>query len=954
MKSQRARVFAPLLAVAAVTCLCQSQPAFAQSPAAGGQPVDGLLPFDPAVTTGVMPNGMRYYIRENRKPEKRAELRLVVNAGSVLEDEDQRGLAHMVEHMAFRGTKRFAGNEISSYLESVGMRYGPDINAYTSFDETVYMLTIPTDTAAIVEKGFQILSEWAQNVAFEPSQVEKERPVVIEEWRLGQGAENRMQSRWFPVLFSESRYGVRLPIGDKKVLETYKPATLRRFYDAWYRPDLMAVVAVGDFDKRQIETLIKRYLGAIPPARGARARTLFPVPGHDTALVSINTDKEATRSVIRLLYKQPKRSNTTTASYRRNLVERLFGSMFNDRFSEITQKPNPPFITADAGQGDLVRSAESFSLTAIVADNGIPRGLKALLTEGDRVRRFGFLQSELDRTKKDVKRGIEQAHAEREKTNSHVYADSYVSAFLQSEPSMSIDYHLASITKLLPTITLAEVNRLAGEWMTDRNRVVVTTSPDKPGIVNPTRGELLLAFDSVKRAEIAAYTETAPSQQLVEKDPVGGRVVFERRVREIGVTEWKLSNGARVLLKPTDFNADQISFTAYSAGGASLLPDSVYVAASAADLIPLTSGVGKFSVVELQKFLAGKQVSVSPSIDDLSEGFFGSASQRDVDTMLQLVYLYFTEPRLDTALVNTFLGRFRGVLANRSASPEAAFSDTLQVTMAQHSVREQPVSAATLDRIDPFKSYAFFKDRFSDASGFTFVFVGNFEVDSIKPLIEKWLGGLPSTGRNETWRDTGIRPPPGVVERVVKKGAEPKARTALIFTGPFEYSRQNRYHLSALAELLNIKLREALRENLGGTYGVSVSPSAVRNPEPSYRFTIGFGSAPERLEALTEAALVQVDSLKKFGTTTEYLNKVKEAALRSRETALKQNDYWQFQIATFDQSGWPLAEIPNGDKLINALTVQDLQRAAEKYLRRDKYVRVSLYPESYPAAENKE
>lgn len=954
MGSQRARVFALCLALAPPACLFVSKPAFAQEQGATGRPVDGPLPFDPAVTVGVMPNGMRYFIRENRKPEKRAELRLVVNAGSVLEDEDQRGLAHMVEHMAFRGTKRFAGNEISSYLESVGMRYGPDINAYTSFDETVYMVTIPTDTASIVDKGFQILSEWAHNVAFDPSQVEKERPVVIEEWRLGQGAENRMQNRWFPVLFSESRYGVRLPIGDRKVLQTYNTATLRRYYDTWYRPDLMAVVAVGDFDKRQIETLIRRHLGAIPPARTARTRTVFPVPGHDTALVSINTDKEATRSVIRLLYKQPKRSNTTTASYRRKLVERLFGSMFNDRFSEITQKPNPPFITADAAKGDLVRSAESFSLSAIVADNGIPRGLKALLTEGERVKRFGFLQSELDRTKMDVQRGIEQAHAEREKTNSSVYADSYVSAFLESEPSMSVDYHLASITRLLPTITLEEVNRLAGEWMTDRNRALVTTSPEKPGIVNPTRAELLLAFDSVNRAQIAAYTETALSQQLVEKDPVGGRVVSERQVKEIGVTEWKLSNGVRVLLKPTDFNADQISFTAYSPGGASLLPDSVYVASSAADLIPYTSGVGKFSVVELQKFLAGKQVSVSSSIGDLSEGVSGSASQRDVETMLQLAYLYFTEPRLDTALVNTFLGRYRGILANRSASPEAAFGDTLQVTMARHSIREQPVTAATLDQIDPFKSYAFYKERFSDASGFTFVFVGNFKADSIRPPIEKWLGGLPATGKSETWRDTGVRPPTGVVERVVKKGTEPKARTALVFTGPFEYTRQNRYHLSALAELLTIKLREALRENLGGTYGVSVAPSASRDPEPSYHFAIGFGAAPERLEALTEAAISQIDSVKKFGTTNEYLTKVKEAALRGRETALKRNDYWLSQISTFDQSGWPLAEIPHGDKLINSLTVQDLQRAAAKYLRRDHYVRVSLYPESYPAAENKE
>jgi zinc protease len=956
MKTQlvRASVSARYLAAAALTLLGASQSGSAQQPAVTAQSVNGPLPFDPAVTVGVLSNGMRYYIRENHKPEKRAELRLVVNAGSVLEDADQRGLAHMVEHMAFRGTKRFPGNEISSYLESVGMRYGPDINAFTSFDETVYMVTLPTDTAAIVDKGFQILAEWAHNVAFEPSQIEKERPVVIEEWRLGQGAENRMQNKWFPVLFAGSRYGSRLPIGDKAILETYKPAALRRFYDDWYRPDLMAVVAVGDFNKSQIENLIKRYLGAIPRSAKPRPRTLFPVPPHDSTLVSVNSDKEATRSVMRLLYKQPKRSSTTIATYRERLVEQLFGSMINDRLAEITQKSNPPFINAYAAQGSLVRSAESFSLTAIVADNGIQRGLNALLSEGERVKRFGFLQSELDRARKDTQRGIEQAYAERDKTNSSVYAESYVYAFLQSEPSTSLEFDLAAINRFLPTITLAEVNRLAAEWMTDKNRVLATTSPDKPGIVHLDRGELLLGFDAVKGAEISAYSETATSQQLVDSHPAGGHVVAERETKEIGLTEWTLSNGVRVLLKPTDFNADQISFNAYSPGGASLLTDAAYAAASAADLIPLTSGVGKFSVIDLQKFLAGKQVSVSPNIDDLSEGFFGSASQRDVDTMLQLVYLYFTEPRLDTALVNTFLGRFRGVLANRSASPEAAFSDTLQVTMAQHSIRELPVSAATLDQIDAFKSYQFYKDRFSDASGFTFVFVGNFKTDSIKPLIEKWLGALPSTRTRETWRDTGIRPPTGVVERVVKKGSEPKSRTALIFTGPFEYTRQNRYYLSALGELLNIKLREALRENMGGTYGVSVSPSASKDPRPSYRFTIGFGAAPERLEALTAAALAQIDSVKKFGTTTEYLNKVKEAAFRARETALKQNGYWLSQISTFDQSGWPLAEIPNGEKLISSLTVNDLQRAATMYLRSDNYVRVSLYPENYQAAENKE
>jgi zinc protease len=912
------------------------------------------LLFDPAVTVGRLPNGLRYYIRSNPKPEKRAELRLVLNAGSVLEDEDQRGLAHMVEHMAFRGTGRFAGNEISSYLESIGMRYGPDINAFTSFDETVYMLTLPTDTAAIVDKGFQILSEWAHNVAFDLAQIERERPVVIEEWRLGQGAENRMQNRWFPVLFSGSRYATRLPIGDKKVLETYSPATLRRYYQTWYRADLMAVVAVGDFDKKQVEALIKRHLGKIPRPARQTSRPLFPVPPHDSTLVSITTDKEATRSVVRLLYKQPKRSNTTVASFRQNLVEQLFGSMLNDRFSEITQKANPPFITAFAGQGELVRSAESFSLTAVVADNGIARGLDALLTEGERVRRFGFLQTELERAKKDMQRGLEQAYAEREKTNSAVYAGAYVSAFLHGEPATSIDYTLATAKRLLPTITLSEVNRLAGEWMSGKNRAIATTSPEKAEVVNPTRAELLDALDRVRGAGMTPYSETSLATRLVEKAPKGGAIVSERQVKEIGVTEWKLSNGVRVLLKPTDFNADQILFTAYSPGGASLLPDSTFIPASGADFISAVSGVGKFSMVELQKFLAGKKAAVSTSISDLGEGISGSGSPRDLETMLELVYLYFAEPRLDTTAATALLERYKGAIANRNSSPEVAFSDTLQVTMSQHSLRSQPVSTALVDRISLSKSFDFYRDRFSDASDFTFVFVGNMNLDSVKPQIAKWLGSLPSTGRKETWRDTGIRPPTGVIERVVKKGVEPKARTAIIFTGPFEYTRQNRFHLTALAELLNIKLRETLRENLGGTYGVSVGFSASREPIQAYSFSIGFGAAPERLEALTAAALAQLDSVKRSGATIEDLTKVKQSALRSRETAIKQNNYWLNQIESFDQAGWPLATIPDADKMIMALTSHDLREAASRYLRTDNYVRVSLYPEGPPAVAPKE
>ena len=924
-------------------------PAFAvaQNPTPVSSRLRTPLPFDPAVTTGTLPNGMRFYIRENKRPENRAELRLVLNAGSVLEDDDQRGLAHVVEHMAFRGTKKFARNEISSYLESIGMRFGPDLNAFTGFDETGYLLTIPTDSAAIVDKGFQILAEWAHNITLDSDQIERERPVVVEEWRLGQGAENRMQNKWFPILFAGSRYGTRLPIGDRATLETFKPATLRRYYETWYRPDLMAVVAVGDFDRKKIEALIRTHLGAVPRRSSAAPRTTFVVPGHDTTLVSVTTDKEATRSVVRLMYKQPARANRTLGSHRQALVEGLFLSMLNDRFSEIVQKPNPPFINASAGQGDLVRSAESFTLDAIVPDGGLPRGLDALLTEVERVRRFGFLASELERAKKDRLRGLEQSFAERDKLMSSGFAGAYMQSFLRGDPVTSIDFALNAGRELYPGIGLAEINRLAGEWTSVKSRVVATTSPDKAGLATPTRAELIAIFEPARTRMITAYAEEKTADRLLDSDPRAGRVVSERAIPEVGIVEWKLSNGVRVLLKPTDFNADQIAFTAYSPGGTSLLTDSAYFRAMAADFVPFTSGVGKFSAVDLQKFLAGKQVSVTPDIGELREGISGGGSLRDVETMMQLVHLYFTEPRLDTAAFGTFLARYRGVLANQSASPESAFGDTLQVTLAQHAYRKRPINTAILDQIDAVKSFAFYKDRFADAGDFTFVFVGNLKPDSLKPLVEKWIGSLPSMGRRESWRDDGVRIPRGVIERVVKKGVEPKSRTAIVFSGPMEFDRRNRYQLTALSEFLNIKLRETLREERGGTYGVGVSVAATAHPFPSYRMTIGFGSAPDKLEELTSAVFAQIDSLQTIGTTDAYLVKVKEAALRSRETALRQNNYWLGQISSFDMNGWPLAEIPAGDKLISSLTTSALREAALRYLRKDNYVRVSLYPENF-------
>jgi len=911
-----------------------------------------LLPVDPAVTVGTLPNGLRYYVRANPKPEKRAELRLVVNVGSVLEDSDQRGLAHFAEHMAFNGTTHFEKQELVHFIERVGMRFGPDLNASTSFDETVYMLQIPTDSAQLMARAFDILEDWAHLVTFDTAEVRKERGVVIEEWRRGRGAGARMFDKQLPVLFRGSRYAERLPIGTRELLETFDPTALRRFYADWYRPDLMAVVAVGDFDKDSVEHLIKRHFSAIPrrAGNGVRPRTVFPVPDHDSTLVAVATDKEATTSSVQVIWKQPVRDERTVAAYRQGIVQGLYNSMLNDRLYELTQRPDAPFLGAGSGQGRLIRSKEIYSLGAGVKDGGIERALEALLTEAERVDRHGFTAAELERAKSDYLRGMERAYAEREKTNSGAYVEEYVSNFLTGEPIPGVAYEYDLAKALVPGITLAEVNALGREWISDKNRVILASAPDKAGVDVPSGQALLAVFHRVKQAPVAAYVDTVSDAPLVAKLPAAGRVVAERESTALGTREWTLSNGVRVIVKPTDFKADEVLFTAYSPGGSSLAPDSAYLSAVLATQVVQLGGVGPFSAIELQKKLAGKAVSVRPFIGDEQEGLTGSASPKDLETMFQLAYLYFTAPRRDSSAFLAFTTNAKSALANRGLSPQAAFQDTLQVTLAQHHPRARPITSERVDEIKLDQALAFYRDRFADASDFTFVVVGNVTPDSLKPLVERYLGGLPSRARKETWRDPGVVPPKGIVTREVRKGIEPRSETRIVFTGPFEYTAANRHALRSLSEVLSIKLREQLREELGGTYSVAVNASPSRVPRPEYALTIGFGSAPDRADQLAQAVFAQIDSLKANGASAADVAKVKEAQIRSRQTSLKQNGYWLSQLAAYDQNGEDPAGILTYESLVAKLTPAAVRDAARKYLNEENYVRVTLYPEARPAA----
>jgi len=868
----------------------------------------------------------------------------VVNAGSILEDDDQRGLAHVVEHMAFDGTAHFKKQELVNYLESVGMRFGPDLNAYTSFDETVYMLQIPTDTPSIVEKSFEILEDWAHAISFDDDQIDKERNVVIEEWRIGRGAGARMRDKQFPLLFKNSRYAERLPIGEKSILDNFRHETLRRFYRTWYRPDLMAVIAVGDFDRTRIEELIRRHFSNVELPHRPEIRRFYPVPDHDETLFAIATDSEATLSTVGINYLKEVEAETTEAAYRRSIVEALYNGMLNERLAELTKRGDPPFLFASSSKGNLVRTKGAYSIEVGVKDNGILRGIGAALTEAQRVRLFGFTQPELDRRKKEFRRIIEQAYNERDKTESDNFAAELIRHYLEREPIPGIAYEFELYKKYLPTVTLPEVNRLAAQWMSDRNRVILVNAPRKAGTITPAPEEIRAAFDSVARKQLRPYIDTLSTSALLSAEPAAGTVVEEKELSAIGVTEWRLSNGVKVIMKPTDFKNDEILFTAYSPGGSSLVPDSEYIPAITAASVVEEGGLDGYDAITLQKMLAGKLVSVSPYIAELEEGFSGSGTPQDLETMFQLIYLYVTAPRTDSTAFLAYKSRIKGYLENRSSRPESAFEDTIEVTLSQYHPRRQPWTEKLFEKLNLGSSFAVYRDRFADVGDFTFLFVGAFKPGGIRPLVLRYLASLPSIHRNEHWRDVGVRPPKGVIEKSVRKGIEPKSRVQLIFNGPFVWSRENRYALNSLTNALSITLREILREEKGGTYGVSVNGSVSHDPISQYSITIGFGCAPERVQELVRSALAEIERSKRTGFDEKTVLKVKETQRRERETSLKQNNFWLQNLKFYYQNGEDPASILRYDSLVERLTSSMLGRAARDFFNRDNYVKVVLDP----------
>lgn len=902
---------------------------------------------DPAVKTGKLENGLVYYIRQNKKPEKRIELRLVVNAGSILENDDQRGLAHFMEHMNFNGTKTFPKNELIDFLQKTGVRFGADINAYTSFDETVYMVQLPTDDSTLVEKGYQVLEDWAHNALLDDKEIDKERGVIVEEWRLGLGAQDRMMKKFFPVIFKDSRYAERLPIGKVEVIENFKHETLRDFYHDWYRPDLQAIIVVGDLDPTTVEARIKQHFSALTNPIQPRERKEYNIPANAEPLIAITTDKEATNNMVLVFYKHPPKRLKTIADFRYQLMAELFTGMLDNRLGEISQKPESPYIYAGSNYGKfLARTNDAYILSALSKENEIDSSLLTILEENERVKKFGFTRTEFERQKEEILSKYDKASKEFDKTESANFTGEYVDHFLSGNAYPSARKQLLFVIHLLPEIKLEEINALADAWVTDTNMAMVVMAPEKENVRVPSKEQLIAVVKQAKTCNLDPYVDKFREEPLVIKELQPGSILNRKENKELGFTELQLSNGVAIVLKPTTFKNDEILVSAYSLGGNSLYPDKDFMSANYAPQVINMSGIGNFDNIELEKKLKGKNLQVNPYIEDVRQGLRGNSTPKDFETLLQLIYLYFDGPRKDSTAFEAFMSQMSNQMKFMKSSPVMTFYDTLFKSVYPGYKRlvvfptEAQLNEVKLDDI-----YRIYKDRFADASGVKFFIVGNINIDSITPLLTKYLGSLPSLNRNEKWKDVSPQFPVKITNLTFNKGTDPQSMVGLVFSKKMEWNQQNLLALSMLKEILSIKLVEVIREKLSGVYSPQVMLNPDHYPQSQFQLVVMFGCSPATTEKLTKAVLGELKKIRKNGPTLVDLQKARESLIRERETNLEKNEFWQGKLESIFYDNTDPASILNFRERVDALTVQDLQKTYESMLDPGNYVRVVLKPE---------
>lgn len=913
--------------------------------AVASKSADEVIPLDPGIRLGRLPNGFTYYIRKNTEPKNRVQLYLANKVGSILESDDQRGLAHFMEHMSFNGTKNFPKNDLVNYLQKAGVRFGADLNAYTSFDETVYQLPIPSDDPEVLKNGFQIMRDWAHGATLDVTEIDKERGVVLEEKRLGKGAQQRMQDKYLPMLFNNSRYSNRLPIGTEDVLKNFKPETIRKFYQDWYRPDLQALIVVGDIDVNAIESMIKAKFSDLKTPPNAPKRTKYTIPLINKNQFITVTDKEFPVTVAQIMIKHPEKKLITTTDYKNSIIRSLFNDMLQTRFSDLSKQADPPFLQAGASISGFLAGLDTYNAFVVAKPGEMERGFKSVLTETERVKRFGFTQSELERAKESYLVNMESAFKEKDKTPSESLVNEYVRNFLENEASPGIEYEFKLAHKFTPSISLNDVNELAKRYITDVNRDVIIMGPEKDKDSLPDESTIGKWISNVKQEDVSAYVDQVSKKPLLDTVLSGGKIISEKQIPELGITELSLSNGVKVVLKPTDFKNDEISFTAFSPGGTSLYSDEDFQSAAFATSIIRSGGIAEFNSIQLPKLLSGKRVSVSPYISERSEGISGSSNPKDLETALQLTYLYFTHPRKDAETFKGLIAQQKGAIANRENDPNSVFADSVAAILGNYNIRRTGPSLQKINQINLDRAFEIYKDRFSDASDFTFTFVGSFKPDSIKPLLEKYLGSLPSVNRKESPRDLGIRIPAGKLDKKIYKGQEPKANVRLVFSGDYTYSEKHNIQLDALAEVLSIKLIERLREDEGGVYGVGARASYTKFPKGRYTFTISFGCAPENVEKLISSTLDEINKIRQNGAQLVDIQKFVAEETRTTETQLKDNGFWLGYLNNQLQNQEDPKEVLTYLDALKELTPEALKATVQYRLSENNFIRLVLLPE---------
>jgi zinc protease len=853
----------------------------------------------------------------------------------------------MAEHMAFNGTTHFKKNEIVSFLQDIGVGFGNDLNAYTSFDETVYILPIPTEKPGNLEKGFQVLEDWAHNVTYLNEDIDGERAIILEESRLGKGANDRMFKKILPGLFEGSKYGQRLPIGQDSIIKNFKHDVIKRFYKDWYRPDLMAVVVVGDIDPAKAEAMVRKHFSGLTMPANPRKREYATMPPYTVNNAVVVTDKEATSYFVAINYPPFKQETPTTIGhYRKYLVNQIYTTMLNQRLQELTQKQNPPFVFGQVGFDSYGRGYGSFNAMASAGTGDPKKALEALVEEIERVKRFGFTAAELERTKKTIIANLERSYNNRDKTESENLVDEYVNHFLDQEPIPGIEKEFAYAKELLPGVTIEEVNAVSNKYKDEKNRFVYLAGPDPAANASlPKENDLLAAIDAKEKSNITAYEEKAVAATLLSKEPKAGKVVSKTTNAVLGTTELKLSNGVTVTLKPTTFKNDQILMGATRHGGKNNYGLADKYNAEYATAVVGAMGVGEFSPVDLRKALAGKTAVVNPVFSGISEGVRGNSSVKDLETLFQLTYLYFTAPRKDTALFRSYIQRNKSQFAAISANPQAAFLDTLYKTMFNNNPLAPVVvpNSANFDKVDIDRALAIYKERFGDASGMGFVFTGSFKEEEIIPLIEKYLASLPATNKKFTFTDNKVRTITGKNTMTVNKGKEQKSLILAFYTGEMPYSEDMELKTQALSEVLNIRIIEELREKIQGIYGGGTFAGLEKYPYANYSFAVQLPCGPEKVDTLLKAVKKEFNEIVQHGPDTSYLNKVKRQWIEQYRTNIKENNTWLTQLLEYKLQGGDPDRFVNYEKYVEKLTPKDVQQAAKLILAgKNEFVAVQM------------